>query len=122
MQLTPAEINWDRSTVVGQHPVRIVDVDLLIEVSAAALLPGGVTHAAAIPSGGRTNRQAELKDKCVAWIRSLPALPFPLKSDVKAAAMAEIEGLSGRQFDAAWDEAAPSAWKAPGPKQIRSSS
>jgi hypothetical protein len=117
MQLTPAEINWDQSTVVGQHPVRIINVDLLIEVSAAALLPDtGEIHIAATPSGGQTNRQAALKARCIAWIRSLPAQPRRLKSDVKAGAMAEIEGLSGRQFDAAWDDAAAAAWKAPGPK------
>jgi hypothetical protein len=117
MQLTPAEINWDQSTVVGQHPVRIIDVDLLIEVSAAALLPatGGI-HLAAVPSGVQTNRQAALKAQCSEWIKMLPTQPPRRKSDVKLDAVAAIPGLSGRQFDAAWDEAAPSPWKAPGPK------
>jgi hypothetical protein len=117
MQLTPAELNWDQSTVVGQHPVRIIDVDLLIEVSAAALLPdaGGIhLAAAATPSGVQTNKQAALKGQCSAWIRTLPTRPPRRKSDVKADAVAAISGLSGRQFDAAWDEAAPPEWKRAG--------
>jgi hypothetical protein len=121
-RLTHDRIDWDASTINGQDPVRIISNDLVIEVSAAALVPGGITHAAT-PSGMQTNRRAELKAKCVAWIRSLPDRPPRRKDDVKADATAAIPGLSGRQFNAAWDEAAPALWKVPGPKdQIRSSS
>jgi hypothetical protein len=69
---------------------------------------------AAKPSGVQTNKQAALKGQCSAWIRTLPTRPPRRKSDVKADSLAAIPGLSGRQFDAAWDEAAPPEWKRAG--------
>jgi hypothetical protein len=45
-RLTPDRIDWDRSTIHGQDPVRIIDNDLLIEVSAAALSAGAAPSAA----------------------------------------------------------------------------
>jgi hypothetical protein len=68
------------------------------------------------PSGVQTNKQAALKAKCIAWIAALPEYPPRRKLDVKVEAIAAIHNLSGRQFDAAWDEAAPASWKIPGPK------
>lgn len=116
-RLTHDRIDWGASTINGQDPVRIIDNDLLIEVSGAALEPAAAgIHLPATPSGKLTNRQAELRGKCSAWIRALPVQPPRRKSDVKVDAVAAIPGLSGRQFDAAWDEAAPGLWKAPGPK------
>ena len=35
--ITDKDINWDASTVYGAHPVRIINVDLLIEISSVAL-------------------------------------------------------------------------------------
>jgi hypothetical protein len=87
---------------------------------AAALLPDtGEAHDVTTPSGVQTNRQAALKAKCIAWIRTLPEQPLRRKPDVKVDALAAISGLSGRQFDAAWDEAAPASWKVPGPKSAK---
>ena len=82
--------------------------------AAGAPDPGGTHLAVTTPSGGLTNKQAALKGRCSAWIRTLPTQPSRRKSDVKANAVAEIPGLSGRQFDAAWDEAAPPEWKRAG--------
>jgi hypothetical protein len=116
-RLTLDRVDWDGSTIRGQDPVRIIDNDLLIEVSAAALsMDQGEVHEAAKPAGFRTNKQAALKAKCAVWIKALPEQPPRRRSDVKTDAIKAIEGLSGRQFDAAWDEAAPAAWKIPGPK------
>jgi hypothetical protein len=115
-RLTLDRIDWDASTIYGQDPVRIIGNDLLTEVSAAALsLDQGETEFAT-PSGIQTNKQAALKTACRVWIKALPTKPARTKVDVKADAMKAIEGLSGRQFDSAWDDAAPPAWKQPGPK------
>jgi hypothetical protein len=64
--------------------------------------------------GVQTNREAELKAKCVEWIRQLPVKPRPKRDQLKGRAMKEIRGLSGHQFKAAWDEAAPAEWKRAG--------
>jgi len=68
------------------------------------------------PSGVPTNKQAALKAKCSAWIAALPEHPARRKDDLRAEAMAAFPGLSGRQFDRAWDDDAPDSWKVPGPK------
>ena len=67
-------------------------------------------------SFGAPNKEAALKAASIAWIKGLPATPAPKKAAAKADALKAIEGLSGRQFDSAWDDAAPGPWKAPGPK------
>jgi hypothetical protein len=64
----------------------------------------------------QTNKQAALKAKCIDWIRALPPTPPRAKPDVLKDAMDSIPGLSERQAKAAWDDAAPAAWKKPGPK------
>jgi len=69
------------------------------------------------PPGGRgfqTNKEASLKARCISWIKHQPAQPIRKREDLKAEAQAEIPGLSGRQFTAAWDEAAPAEWKQAG--------
>jgi hypothetical protein len=68
------------------------------------------------PSGVPTNKQAALKAKCSAWIAALPERPARRKDDLRAEAMTAFPGLSGRQFDRAWDDDAPDSWKVPGPK------
>jgi hypothetical protein len=116
-RLTLDRIDWDGSTIRGQDPVRIIENDLLIEVSSTALaVDQEEPREVAKPAGIQTNKQAALKTKCVGFIAALPEQPPRRKPDVKADAMKAIQGLSGRQFDAAWDEAAPAAWKLPGPK------
>jgi hypothetical protein len=67
-----------------------------------------------IPKGFLTTKEAALKATCVEWIKSLPPLPIPKRDDLKTKAMKQFNGLSGRQFDAAWDEVAPTEWKRPG--------
>jgi hypothetical protein len=94
--------------------IRKDSLERFMEPLAAVTDPGGVHLAAAIPSGVQTNKQAALKGRCSAWIRTLPTRPPRRKSDVKVDAVAAIPGLSGRQFDAAWDEAAPPEWKRAG--------
>jgi hypothetical protein len=87
------------------------------EVSTAVLsVDQGEVREVAKPAGFRTNKQAALKAKCATWIAALPEQPARRKPDVRADAIKAIQGLSGRQFDAAWDDAAPDAWKQPGPK------
>lgn len=60
-RLTHDRIDWDASTINGQDPVRIIDNDLLIEVSAAALRPDTGATRTPSPSGVQTNKQAALK-------------------------------------------------------------
>jgi hypothetical protein len=59
-RLTHDRIDWDASTINGQDPVRIIDNDLLMEVSAAALLPypDAVRRAARQPDARRRKRTA----------------------------------------------------------------
>ena len=68
------------------------------------------------PAGFQTNRQALKLQQCVEWIRKLPVRPARTKAVVRAEALAAIPGLSGRQFNNAWDQAADASWQIPGPK------
>jgi hypothetical protein len=76
-------------------------------------------HCSQDKAGFLTNKQEALQADCVAWLRSLPPTPVPTKDAAKTAAKRAIEGLSGRQFDRAWHQAAPPAWKRAGPKTPR---
>ena len=116
-RLTSERIDWEASTINGPDPFRLINNDLFIEVSAAALLPDQEKACeAATPSGILTNRQAALKAQCIDWIRALPPTPPRAKPGVLKEAMESIPGLSERQAKAAWDDAAPAAWTKPGPK------
>jgi hypothetical protein len=126
-----ADIDWANFRVVKADGAGMADVDFseddlrssvrslsidAIKVANAESEEADETPVVSKPSGVQTSRQAKLRAKCVAWIKMLPEKPAPAKEDAKAEAMKVIEGLSGRQFYGAWDEAAPVAWKRPGPK------
>jgi hypothetical protein len=103
------------------HPARIElwNDDLLRLWPPASVQPRPEASASATisPSGIQTNKQAEAKANCISWISAMPEQPARRKPDVMADAKVVFPKLSGRQFNAAWDVAAPAAWKNPGPKR-----
>lgn len=114
-RLTPDRIDWEASTINGPHPERLIQADIFIEVRSEALSPDAKNHVEK-PRGFHTNREAALKATCIDWLRTLPELPVMRRDDIKEQALSEIPGLSGHQFKAAWDEAAPASWKRAGRK------
>lgn len=100
------------------HPARIeLWSDDLLRLWPPAGIRGSREESAAAPvSGFLTNKQEALQIECVAWLQGLPPTPAMTKATAKEAAMKAVPGLSGRQFDRAWDRAAPAAWKQPGRK------
>ena len=119
MQLTPAEINWDQSTVVGQHPVKIIEVDLLIEVSAAALMPSqpaspGVAANSGARPGIQTASQATAENACGEFLRALPKVPRIRKEDAEKLAREKFTGLSANAFGRQWGLHAHAEWRGPG--------
>ena len=127
-----ADIDWANFRIVKANGAGMADVDfseddlnswvksLSIDADKATNNEAeqvGETSVVPKPSGIQTNKQAALRSKCIAWIKMLPTNPAPAKEDAKAEAMKVIEGLSGRQFYSAWDEAAHPNWKLPGPKK-----
>jgi hypothetical protein len=125
--IDPTEIEWN-GVHLFDHTVEVYDRGKTLrtyrnvhcyEAEVEGLLTPGapVETDIAVPSGIQTNRQAALKAECVAWIKAVPKYPAPVKEDLEQVAKQAIRGLSGRQFTAAWNEAAPAAWTLPGPKR-----
>lgn len=115
-RLTADRVDWQASTIRGLHPVTLMEADLFIEVSAAALGAGQQPGAepARNGSGVRTTKHASAEEACGAWIRSLPEEPRQRKADVKEAALAKHQGLSENAFDRQWALHTPTSWRTQG--------
>jgi hypothetical protein len=60
------------------------------------------------------------RGKCEVWIRKeAESGAMWKKHDLRAAALTQFKGLTGRQFDKAWDEYGSPEWKRHGPKSKR---
>lgn len=93
---------------------RKIGVPHWVYVLKADLAPPPADCTRVIPKGFHTTKEEALKATCIAWIGSLPSQPIQKRDDLKTKAIEKFKGLSGRQFIAAWDEAAPAEWKRAG--------
>lgn len=67
-------------------------------------------------AGAATISHAAAESRCRRWLRELAkqdSTPAP-KADLRAQALNQFPGLSGRGFERAWSAEVPAAWRAPG--------
>jgi hypothetical protein len=115
-RLTPDRVDWEASTINGLDPVRLVDTDLLIEVSSEALdfNRHHTPKSAPAGSGVRTTKHASAEERCGALIKALPQQPRLKKDDALKMARTDFDGLSEKAFERQWSLHAPDEWKRQG--------